>query len=95
MPHFLWSPDKILHAIVFGILAFLLVCSLAPPHARTWRRVWLVTLAVALYGLTDEYHQSFVPGREASMYDALADALGGLAVAVSFYWRDRSVIAHA
>jgi UDP-2,3-diacylglucosamine pyrophosphatase LpxH len=31
---------------------------------------------VAAFGLLDEAHQSFVPGREASLLDALADATG-------------------
>ncbi len=33
---------------------------------------------VALYGLSDEYHQSFVPGRTATLWDWLVDLLGAL-----------------
>ena len=39
------------------------------------RSVVLILLG-ALYGLTDEWHQSFVPGREVSALDWLADLCG-------------------
>lgn len=40
-------------------------------------RVSLLALAVAVfYGLSDEFHQSFVPGRDASVFDFLADVSG-------------------
>ena len=41
----------------------------------TWgfdRRRWVLALVLAvLYALTDEFHQSFVPGRHPSLVDAL------------------------
>jgi len=36
-----------------------------------------VTLIV-VYALVDEYHQSFVPSRTASIFDSLIDMAGGL-----------------
>lgn len=38
----------------------------------------------AIYGLSDEWHQSFVPGRDCSVYDVAADALGVLSAVVTF-----------
>ena len=38
-------------------------------------------LAIALYGLMDEVHQAFTPGRIADPLDWLADVVGALAVA--------------
>ena len=35
------------------------------------------TLFAMTYGLSDEFHQLFVPGRSAELYDALADTIGG------------------
>ena len=43
------------------------------------KRFWLVWLFAVLYALTDEYHQSFVPGRHPSLFDAFFfDNLGAL-----------------
>ena len=71
--------DKVAHATVFGFLAWAL--DLAIQQNRTnlpmYRRHLLVILAVALYGATDEWHQSFVPGRSCEFGDWLADAAGG------------------
>jgi VanZ family protein len=80
----IFSYDKILHASVYGVLGIL--CFLA--SARTWslRTAVLVLLSAAmttLYGFTDEFHQLFVPGRSADLYDVLADAVGGLAGALA------------
>ena len=52
-------------------------------HARL-RRSWFAAalLLVCLYALSDEYHQSFVASRTASIYDSLLDMTGGLAALV-------------
>ena len=82
--------DKLFHLIAFGILGFLTVGTLQASHAGyPTRRVWLVVLAVALYGILDEVHQYFVPGRSADVYDALADAFGGLLGAWTMYYLSR------
>jgi len=48
--------------------------------------VWAATLAVA-YGVTDEWHQRFVPGRSATLGDLAADAVGAVvAVAIAWAW---------
>lgn len=53
-------------------------------------RYWLAIGLAALYGCSDEFHQSFVPGRGASIWDVLLfDAPGaGLALLIHF-WRTR------
>jgi VanZ family protein len=67
--------NKGAHMIGYGMLAL-----------AFWRmfefdehRIWLAWLMAVLYALTDEFHQSFVPGRHPSLFDALFfDALGAL-----------------
>ncbi len=60
--------DKLAHFLAYALLGFLLAWGLG-------KRRTAFGLA-ALYGLLDEFHQRFTPGREVSLGDFLADALG-------------------
>jgi VanZ family protein len=42
------------------------------------RWFWMSLLLVVLYALSDEFHQSFIPSRRASIYDSMIDSAGGL-----------------
>jgi VanZ family protein len=73
--------DKPLHWLAYMGLAVLVVRGLA---GGAGRRIGVRTGAVALlitigYGITDEVHQLFVPGRSADAYDLVADSAGALA----------------
>ena len=74
--------DKVAHFSVYGLLGTLLV--------RTqWGGRWapLVALGMAsLYGVSDEIHQSYVPGRSIEFADWVADTAGA-AVAIFMYTR--------
>ena len=50
---------------------------------------WLSLLLVIIYSLSDEFHQSFVPSRTASIYDSMIDTFGGLAMLVFLAIRQR------
>lgn len=89
-PELFSQQDKVAHLLVFGVLGLLLAFSLAPPAEATWRRVFLITVLVAVYGVTDELHQYFVPGREASAWDVLADGVGGFLAGALLLWRGRN-----
>lgn len=54
---------------------------------RHWFRFGL--LLVVIYAFLDEFHQSFVPSRTASIYDSAVDVAGGLTVLLicQFYGR--------
>lgn len=82
-PDLFWQQDKMAHLLVFGVLGLLLAFSLTPPAVATWRRLFLITAFVTAYGVTDELHQYFVPGREASIWDVLADGVGGFLAALT------------
>src|SRR5687768_9994653 len=71
--------DKFTHFAVYGLLATL-VCRLRPG----WRAAIGSFILVAAYGASDEWHQSFVPGRSGEVGDWIADTLGA-AVAVALY----------
>jgi VanZ family protein len=81
--------DLAAHAAFYGVLVMLLARSLAPHKVLTWKRVLLLTMLVTAYGVTDECHQVFVPGRNASGWDILGDGLGGLVMASVLVWWDR------
>lgn len=71
--------DKVGHFLVYGLLATL-VCRLRPG----WRGALIGLFAASLFGVTDEWHQSYVPGRSSDAMDWVADTLGA-ALAVSLY----------
>ena len=50
---------------------------LALPRHRGWRMAVLALVLTLGYGVLDEWHQSFVPGRDVSGTDLLRDGLGG------------------
>jgi len=69
--------DKIAHAAAFGLMAFLLLRSLlAFGCSSSWRLLLGVGLGIAALGVLDEWVQSMVPGRTASIADWLADGVG-------------------
>jgi VanZ family protein len=87
MPNFgLWDliVKKGAHMLGYGLLALAYWNGLRF-NKRSW---WLALLLAVLYAVTDEFHQSFVPGRHPSWVDALIIDGGGAALmlfAVSEY----------
>lgn len=75
---------KIAHLTEYAILGFLAARAFrSSPHPAINRRWFWISLAlVAAYALLDEYHQSFVPSRTASVFDSLIDIAGGLIVLI-------------
>ena len=86
--------DKFLHAVGYTGLS---VLALRAFHGGFRRLRWTPTmcagLAITLWGASDEFHQSFVPGRDASGWDLLADVFGFAiaAVAVALWTRSRAL----
>ena len=71
------SPDKLLHMICFGILAFLFMC------CGWMQNKWLAWSTIAVWAVIDETTQHALPiGREFSWHDLIAGQLGiGCAIA--------------
>ena len=72
--------DKLLHACAFGSLAFALSYWFSTDAwlAKPFKYFTVVCLITVCYGISDEIHQIFVPGRDASIYDWFADCSGAV-----------------
>jgi VanZ family protein len=71
--------DKLLHALAFGLLGFFLLGGLRPGKDGYSSGQLLLAIAIAgIYGVLDEVHQHFVPGRMPDVLDVLADFIGAV-----------------
>ncbi len=72
--------DKLVHMIAYSVLAGTVFIAWGVPlEERNPRTLVLFTFVFCLlYGISDEFHQSFIPGRTVSVYDLLADCAGTL-----------------
>ncbi len=62
---------KIAHMVEYGIFFLLLARAMKKPL------IWPVILSI-LYAISDEFHQSFVPGRNMALLDVYFDSVGVL-----------------
>lgn len=79
--------DKLAHAMEYFLFGFMAIRAMAH-FPRPPKTGWVYVLAILLslgYGLSDEYHQRFVPGRTADLFDFAADALGIFLAAFVYY----------
>ena len=82
--------DKVFHAGVYGVLAILLLMALPRgPEGYSGQQVAAIVLIASLYGVSDEIHQHFVPGRSSEILDWVADTVGALIAAALLAWLSR------
>jgi VanZ family protein len=67
---------KLAHLAVYTVLTVLLVRAFRLHVARPTHAWLLAMLVAALYACSDEWHQTFVPGREGTVRDILIDSIG-------------------
>lgn len=73
--------DKVIHAVLFGVQAILLLLALRQGERWPIRRAAATAFALAvLYGASDEIHQFFTPTRTPDWADLAADAAGAATV---------------
>ena len=89
---------KAAHVTEYAALALLIWRALrrpvrGDPRPWRWREAWLALAGAALFAVSDEIHQAYVPGREGRALDVLIDSAGGLTglLALRAYgrWRGR------
>ncbi len=76
-----WVREVGVHAVLYTVLGGLALLTLWVWIVRPDRRLLWAGAAMAfgmLHGVLDEVHQSFVPGRSASPFDLLIDALASV-----------------
>ena len=87
--------DKLLHLAAYAVLGYL-ACR-AFSTLRCLRGPFGIFVAgfifAVLFGVSDEWHQSFVPERMADGWDLLADGIGAFLGAAGYAWRYRTMMA--
>ena len=77
---------KAAHIFIYFILGILMFNVVKDFPLSKKRVVLLSILLVLLYAVTDEFHQSFVPGRSAELRDVLIDTTAGVVGAMIYYF---------
>ena len=70
------------HIGIFAALAFFLFIAIPAKNNKTL--IFCAFVLAFLYAITDELHQSFVPGRSAGPFDVFIDAVGILIGSVAY-----------
>ena len=70
--------DKLIHAFAYAVMGMLAFQSFTSQRNNT---ALIAILFCSLYGISDEFHQSFIEGRDADVLDWFADTTGA-AIAV-------------
>lgn len=83
---------KLAHLTEYFILA-LLTISLLKEYTKKQKIIIITTIIFCfLYALTDEYHQSLVPGRSALFTDVLIDITGSQIATIVYYLSNKKLI---
>jgi VanZ family protein len=86
-PQLTGGVDKYLHGALYSGLGALIVRALAGGwHRRVTPGIVVAAIAIAAaYGVSDEFHQSFVPKRSVEALDVVADTVGASVAAFALY----------
>ena len=93
VPQTVFISDKLVHMCEYAILAVLFARAIRHASQTEWfLLIWVIAIFfVAFYGITDEFHQSYVAGRSSDLADWLADIIGGsIGAAVYLFWKVKS-----
>ena len=82
---------KCMHAFVYFVLSLLILNALKISEVKN-KKMYIIALIVCfLYSLFDEYHQTFVNGRNGQILDSLIDTSGST-VGIMFYYLFNKII---
>ena len=82
---------KIAHILEYAILTFLLLRAFFSTgnQSKTNKTLALAIIVAFLYALTDEYHQTFIFGRQGKLGDVGIDTIGILITSLIWYIKNR------
>jgi VanZ family protein len=83
--------EKSAHFVEYAVLGALLFRALIRAQLGRWRAFALAVLLAWFYALSDEFHQMYVPGRQADWLDIVFDWVGALVgtSAAAYWWAVR------
>lgn len=72
--------DKVLHIGEYAIFAILASRSFRNSSRKAFFENFkiLAVLISIIYGISDEFHQAFIPERDCNFFDVLSDSIGGI-----------------
>lgn len=76
---------KTAHVLIFGLFAILLYRAIRQEKVENKNAGLLSIFLTFAYGVTDEFHQSFTPGREPTFRDIIFDTIGAI-LAIYLIW---------
>ncbi|HYP15606.1 MAG TPA: VanZ family protein [Opitutus sp.] len=75
--------DKLVHFVLYGLMATVVARLSAVQRTRPFG-IYTAVLIVSVFGVTDELHQHFTPGRSLDAWDWVADTLGAVTATVLY-----------
>ncbi len=89
IPNSFENQDKVHHFIAYFVMGVLAWRAFNHFDLSLKKRIWATIGFCSLYGISDELHQFFVPGRETSAWDWLTDNAGVVTaiVGLQLYYR--------
>jgi VanZ family protein len=90
---FVTFDDLVKHTIAYCIFGFFIARALnnQTRYLKLRQKLFLFTFLIGtLYGISDEFHQYFVPGRSSEILDVVADSVGTILGFIVFhFWRNK------
>ena len=78
--------DKLAHMAAYAALAVTILWLFGKKGAERLKPTALLTVCICvLYGISDEFHQSFIPYRSVSGLDIVADTAGAALIAALWF----------
>jgi VanZ family protein len=85
------SIDKVVHSLLYGVFGWLVFRAVRWPGRPgfTCSRALAIVGALAVFGVADETHQAFIPGRSMEGRDAVMDVAGAALGTLVAGWTER------